>query len=292
MVIKHLTHQSIDMEQWDQAVDSSANGLVYARSWFLNVLAPGWNALIEENYRFVFPVPVKRKYKLPYIVQPMLTQQLGIFSALPVNSTTIKAFIQKLPSYSFELNLNEANIFEEAEPQPNFVLELYLPYDQLSKSFSKNTRRNIVKARNSGLSTICPDVETFMQFYGISKNKHQMNDMQLLESLIKSGMNLKELFLSGVVDKEANLLATLCYTKYKNRLTFLLPVVGQEGKKALAMFYMIDELIRQNENSDVLLDFEGSREEGVARFYESFGAINRPYYKIKSLRPSFLVGRI
>jgi hypothetical protein len=292
MVIKHLTHQSIDMELWDQAVDSSANGLVYARSWFLNVLAPGWEALVEENYRFIFPVPVKRKYKIPYIVQPKLTQQLGIFSALPVNTKIIKAFINKLPSYSYELYLNEANSYEEAEPQPNFVLELCHTYDQLSKSFSKNTRRNIEKAVKYGLKTISLDVESYMQFYRISRNIHQMSDLKMLENLLKSGLNLGELCLTGIVDQEDNLLAALCYTIYKKRLTFLLPVVGEAGKKALAMFYLVNELIRQNVNSDLLLDFEGSREEGVARFYESFGAINRSYYKIKSMRPSFLVGKL
>jgi hypothetical protein len=292
MVIKHLTHQSIDMEQWDNAVDSSANGLVYARSWFLNVLAPGWEALVEEHYRFIFPVPVKRKYKLPYIVQPKLTQQLGIFSALPVNSKIIKAFIQKLPSYSYELYLNEANVYKEAEIQPNFVLDLNKPYDQLSKSFTKNTRRNIDKATKSGIKVTTVNVDDFMQFYRTSRNVHQMSDLKMLENLINSGLSLGELKLTGVIDHDGALLATLCFTIFKNRLTFLLPVVGQEGKKALAMFYLVDELIRQNVNSDVLLDFEGSREEGVARFYESFGAINRPYYKIKSMRPSFLVGKL
>lgn len=292
MIIKHLTHQSIDMEQWDKAVDTSANGLVYARSWFLNVLSPGWEALVEENYRYIFPVPVKRKYKLPYIVQPKLTQQLGVFSALAVSSKIIKTFIQKLPSYSYEIYLNESNVYNEAEPQPNYVLELNQSYEILCKSFSKNTRRNIEKATKSGMKSTTLNVGEFMEFYRTSRNIHQMNDLKTLENLINKGISLGELKLKGVVDANENLLAALCYTIYKNRLTFLLPVAGEAGKKALAMFYLVDHLIRQNVNFDLLLDFEGSREEGVARFYESFGATNRPYYKIKSMRPSFLVGKL
>jgi len=292
MIIKHLTHQSIDMQLWDHAIDTSANGLVYARSWYLNVMAPGWEALIEENYRFVFPVPVKRKYKLPYIVQPKLTQQLGVFSELPVDNKIIKSFIQKLPSYSYELYLNETNIYDDAHPQPNYVLGLNKQYNQLIKSFSKNTLRNIEKALKTGMKLTTLSIESFMQFYNVAKNTHQMNDLIVLKNLINSGMSVGEIVLVGVVDRTEAVLAALCYTLYKNRITFLLPVVNEAGKKALAMFYLVDELIRQNVNSDILLDFEGSREAGVARFYESFGATNRPYYKIKRMRPSFLVGKL
>ena len=58
------------------------------------------------------------------------------------------------------------------------------------------------------------------------------------------------------------------------------------------MFMIINELIKENAGKDILLDFEGSQIEGIARFYKGFGAINQPYYVLKKFRPGFLVGKI
>jgi hypothetical protein len=58
------------------------------------------------------------------------------------------------------------------------------------------------------------------------------------------------------------------------------------------MFYLVDYIIRKEAAKDKLLDFEGSKIEGVARFYKGFGAKYHPYYILKKLRPAFLVGRI
>ena len=58
------------------------------------------------------------------------------------------------------------------------------------------------------------------------------------------------------------------------------------------MFMLIDKLIRQHATESKILDFEGSRIEGVARLYSGFGAKNKPYYILKRFRPSFLVGKI
>jgi len=84
----------------------------------------------------------------------------------------------------------------------------------------------------------------------------------------------------------------LCYTLFKDRFTYLIPVSNEQGKKDSAMFYLVDHLIRQTAGQDKILDFEGSSIHGVARFYRGFGAENQPYHIIKKLRPSFLVGRV
>ena len=77
MFIRHLSHKSIDKEKWDQVISAANNGLIYAKSWYLDIVSPNWEALVSDDYNFVFPIPIKRKYKLPYIVQPPLAQQIG-----------------------------------------------------------------------------------------------------------------------------------------------------------------------------------------------------------------------
>jgi hypothetical protein len=57
------------------------------------------------------------------------------------------------------------------------------------------------------------------------------------------------------------------------------------------MFLLIDKLIQKESGKLLSLDFEGSRIEGIARFYSGFGATNHPYYILKRMRPSFLIGK-
>lgn len=293
MIIRHLSHNSINKKEWDDFISQANNGLIYALSWYLDVVSPQWEALISDDYKFVMPVPIKRKYKLPYIVQPLLTQQLGIFSNEAVTTDTIKKFIQKLPSYSYQLNLNASNFTPDAEVYPNYILSLHKPYAEIADKYSKNTIRNIEKAAKSNLSiTDKISIEDFITFYESVSRKFKPTDCKCMRALIKEGIEHEQIRINGVVDNHGKLVAALCYTEYRNRITYLIPVSDEAGKKTSAMFYLIDSIIRQNCVKDKLLDFEGSAIEGIARFYKGFGAINHPYYIIKNLRPSFLVGKI
>ena len=54
------------------------------------------------------------------------------------------------------------------------------------------------------------------------------------------------------------------------------------------MFFLVDELIQQHADSNYQLDFEGSEIEGVARFYNGFGATNNPYFYYKKYNNKLL----
>jgi hypothetical protein len=38
-----------------------------------------WEALVADDYEYVMPLRYKTKYAIPYLVQPILTQQLAFF---------------------------------------------------------------------------------------------------------------------------------------------------------------------------------------------------------------------
>jgi len=290
MKITHLKNKAIDFKRWDETIAQSHNHLTYAFSWYLNVVSPNWEALVSDNYGFVMPLPVKSRYKIPYLVQPFLTQQLGIFSKNEITENIVKKFIKEIPYFSYELALNEKNFYGKALIFPNFILDLNLDYTEIYKNFSKNTQRNIEKASKLSLTIheyLSP--ETFISFY-FKVDKHYLSPQQpLLEQLIKKGLDKNELKLFGVFSKENRLIAALCMLESGNRITYLMPISNDEGKKSFAMFFLIDFLINQNAGKNKIMDFEGSRIEGVARLYRGFGAKYHPYYILKQFRPSFLI---
>src|ERR1043166_572384 len=78
-MIHYLEHSAIDKPKWDRCIESSANGMIYASSWYLDLVSPGWNALVEHDYQSVFPLTRRKKFGFHYLCQPPFTQQLGLF---------------------------------------------------------------------------------------------------------------------------------------------------------------------------------------------------------------------
>ncbi len=293
MKIQHLRHKDIDFEKWDNAMSLCSNRLCYAYSWFLNIVSPNWEALVSEDFNFLMPLPVKRKYKIPYIVQPHLAQQLGIFSALEIDDKVLQVFIKNIPYYSYEINLNENNKHEEVICKKNYILKLNEPYSILKAQFSKNTIRNIAKAKNRKVS-IQKNIalELYLDFYYSIEKEFISSEKTVLQKLLTEGIERKQVILYGALDIESQLIAAVCIFITEQRLTYLFPVSDNTGKQSSAMFMIINELIKEYAEKDVLLDFEGSQIEGIARFYKGFGAVNQPYYVLKKFRPGFLVGKI
>jgi len=293
MKIIHLENKAIDFKRWDYAISQSQNQLTYAFSWYLNVVSPAWEALVTADYEYIMPLPVKSRYKIPYLVQPVLTQQLGIFSKHSITEKIVKEFIKEIPYFSYELALNERNFYGKALIYPNFILDLTADYKQLYSNFSKNTQRNIEKTSKLNLQVQEQlSAETFISFY-FAVDKHFLSPQQpILEKLIEKGLLKNELKLYGVFSATNTLIAALCSLETNNRITYLLPVSSVEGKSSSAMFFLINYLIKKNANQNKVIDFEGSRIEGVARLYRGFGAKYHPYYILKQFRPSFLIGKL
>ena len=96
MDIQYLKNSEIDRDQWNECIDKSINGLIYAHDWYLDIVSPGWEALILGEYDAVFPLPFLKKYGIPYLSHPFFAQQLGVFYKKE-NKAVVDRFIKALP---------------------------------------------------------------------------------------------------------------------------------------------------------------------------------------------------
>jgi len=69
-MIKYLKHTEINYAAWDACVKQSPNALLYAYSWFLDMAADQWDALVYGNYDAVMPLPWRKKWGIQYLYQP------------------------------------------------------------------------------------------------------------------------------------------------------------------------------------------------------------------------------
>ena len=91
--IRYLKHTEINKEMWDACVINSSNGLIYARSWYLDAMSPDWEALIYKDYVAVMPLTVSKKMGIAYLSQPPFSQQLGIIGPLYFDNKKIQSFM-------------------------------------------------------------------------------------------------------------------------------------------------------------------------------------------------------
>ena len=77
--IQYVKHDDIDSVKWNQCLDNSFNCRIYGYDWHLDRTAIDWDALIYGNYKFVMPLPYRKKWGIKYLFQPLFSQQLGIF---------------------------------------------------------------------------------------------------------------------------------------------------------------------------------------------------------------------
>lgn len=290
MQISHIKHENINYQRWDEIISSSKNRMIYPFSWYLDAVSPGWEALMSDDLQYVMPLPVKKKFGLKYLVQPVLTQQLGIFSANKITEEIVATFVRAIPYFSYEMNLNENNFANNLPKLPNLLLNLNIAYENISGNFSVNTLRNIRKAEKYQLKIDWQLNEmAFLRFLHSEQKHYPIPNKILTKKLIINAIEHHSVSLIGVKTQNDKLIASLGLFLSEDRLIYLIPSSSIEGKEKSAMFFLVNEIIKKYAGTEKILDFEGSRIEGVSRFYKGFGAKSVSYYVIKKFRPRFLI---
>jgi len=284
-LILYIKNRDIDRAKWDVCIQESPNPLVYAMSWYLDIVCPGWAALVEDDYKLVFPLTWGNKFGISYLYQPMFTQQLGFFSVKSLIPEKVNQIIQSLPDRylladinlwnDIELKLSGAKVYE----RNNYQLNLDQEYSKIQDGYTSNTQRNIARARNDNL--IIQELESDEPILKLKKENLKVGlkekHFQKLKNLISYAREHNYGKVYGVLDSNSKLLASAFFIFYKNRLIYLLSASSKKGKETRAMFFLVDEIIRMNSGTNKLLDFEGSEIAGLARFFSGFGAENVTY---------------
>lgn len=285
MEIRYITNDFINKVKWDQCIKQSVNGRVYAYSWYLDIMADNWDALVigNEEYETVFPLTYRRKFGIYYIHQPFFTQQLGIFSIKHITPEVVDAFLYAIPAkFLFaEINLNTLNKPDENKwkifNNANYELDLIEPFDSLYKRFSSNIKRNVSKAEQKYIrvsDSVNPEeiVKLFRQNRGASLLKLKDTDYRRLVQLIYHGIHKQIAFSYGAYTETNTLCAGMIIFISHYKATFLFSATNQEARESGAMSMLISQFIYSAAGNHLTLDFEGSNNTQLARFYKSFGA--------------------
>ncbi len=297
-MISYLKHDEIDTQKWDRCIDQSVNGMIYAYTWYLDLVNDNWEALVENDYERVMPLTPGRKYGISYLFQPNFTQQLGIFSCTHLTHEVVEHFLDAIPrKYRFiEINLNTHNKIENPgsgfTPWLTHELDLIGSYESIAEGYSKNLRRNLKKAQAAHV-TVVENVkpDNIINIFRQNKGKYIKNltdgDYDLLRRLIYVMIYKRTARAVGAFNEVNELCAGAFFVYSGRKVIFYFSGTDESARGNGAMPFLIDHFIRRHAGSHLTLDFEGSKDPNLARFYKSFGAgqVNYLHYRHSRLNP-------
>ena len=154
MNIQYITYQNINKQKWDKCISTCKNHLVYAESWYLDIVCDNnWSALVLNDYESVMPLPLKSKMGLTYVQQPIWTQQLGVFSTKEITIGLINLFLGKIPKKMafLSLNLGETNFSEHhnLSSKSNLILNLNKSFEKIQRFWQVEISANFFSSKFS-----------------------------------------------------------------------------------------------------------------------------------------------
>jgi hypothetical protein len=274
-MIEYLKNWEIDKEQWDNCISASKTSKPYAYSWYLDTMAPEWEALIDDDYDSVFPIPRFNKFGITYIATPIFLQHLGTYSPDKPAAEMINEYIDYMPEFYRFVDLcvgqKVCNADYTVTERPNFELDLSKPYDNLWTNFLPVCQRNI-KTANTKRSEICTDISSdeiinlFRQNRGREIKGIKERDFLRLKNLMLYCTKNGKGRIIGVRSSEKALIFGIFLVEIPGRITILFISGSPESRKRMTSYYVINEIIQENARTKKKLDFAGSMIPGVAAF--------------------------
>lgn len=288
MQIRYVRNEQIDREQWDACILNAVNGRMYAYTWYLDIMSDHWDALVEGDYETVFPLTYRRKLGIYYLYQPFFTQQLGIFSRGKITPELVNSFLKAIPSkFRFaEINLNMLNKPDSTRwkisENDNYELDLIEPFDVIYECFSNNIKRNVSRAEQNSIrvsDAVNPAdiVRLFRENRGSSILKLKDEDYRRFLQLVYLAIHKKIGFCFGAYTPFNTLCAGMIILISHNKATFLFSATNREARETGAMSMLLSQFIYSTTGNNLTLDFEGSNDPSLARFYRSFGSARTCY---------------
>lgn len=288
--VRILKRNLLDDAKWDQTIREAVNSMPYAYTWYLDALCSKWVGLVVGDYEYVMPLPLGRKWGLRYVYQPLFCQQLGVFYKKhndDIIELMIKTALQKF--IFVNLNLNFDNVIKVPvrglSKKKNLIIQLGADHNLIREKYSDSTLRNIKKAQKAELTFATLDkksAENFTDFYVLNtaikdasfKPRHILSLKKLVHQFIihESG----KLYVAQ--NRERQICAGVIVVETDSRIIHLLPSADDYARQNGGMHFLVDAVLQQYAASGKKYDFEGSSVESIARFYESFGAVNESFY--------------
>jgi hypothetical protein len=295
-MIKQIAHSNIDFNKWDKTVLSSQFPLVFAQSFYLNATCPKWDALVIGDYESVFPLTHKTKLGFKYLPQPSFTSQLGVYGKVndEIEILFYNYITKKYKLIEIELNASNKIKTKEISEKKTYIIDYNKEY-----KYNQNTKRNIKKAVDDGLSVKRVDVkeclslsekwiDPFLEF----ELKLSNQVIKTFNVLLKSSLKNHSLLTLKAVDKKDNIKAIAHFVFNTKHALYLKGTNFDKKENSGSMHLLIDVAIKHFDGKVHFFDFGGGASVGLSGFYQGLGGSPLCYSYLKVNRLPQLLNKL
>ncbi|MDJ0365941.1 GNAT family N-acetyltransferase [Hymenobacter sp. H14-R3] len=304
-MIRYLRPGEVDRPQWDALLGRAPNGLIYGLSWYLDIVSPGWAALVKEEagrYVAVLPLPVRTKFGLRYLKQPLFAQQLGLFyleAPTAADWQQIGALLRQRFRFITQYAFNTRNQELLGPGQPGlagaafttYYLSLQPNYPQLLAGYKANRRWRLNQARRRGLRVEpSTDIDLLVRIFAeyTAPKIHgvigEAYEYRLLRALYAAASQQHMAHMWQARAATGEVVAMILLFEFNGQLTYIFNSSTPAGKEAGAISVLLDEVFRTYAGRATTFDFEAPEVASVAHFYASFGSVAAPFHAIAANR--------
>ena len=293
-MIKFLNHNQINRMHWDKCVKESEVNLPYALFDYLNVVSPNWGGVVfesENSYEWVFPLPIRKKWGLKYLAQPLFTQQLGFYYKRKPSVDERRQVINLLRTKYWLIDIADNCSCETTEDlelvgidRLTHLLELSKSYEEIRSGYNSNRKRALKSIPETLTLKSSDSILKLLEMFELSKGSEVEGfDEKAKKLLIKLSTNekIQNMFKVYYVENENLAIAGGFFVEFNDKLIFLFGATSLTGKRLNAMTYLFDKIIKNFSSTNKILDFEGSLIDGVSQFYRSFGGEKKMFKQMR-----------
>jgi hypothetical protein len=291
--IEYLKNEEINFMKWDNCINNSHNGNIYAFSWYLDIVCEDWEALIESDYESVMPILPASKAGLKFTFTTYLANQLGVFSTEILDEAKVNAFTKKLQEIypNFFINLNKFNnIAKELFSQvliPTYEFDLIGDYNRIRTNYSQDNLRDLTDAENHNISIIRGMLPNdFLQFIAqkhiVTSANLKTRDIRKLRKIIAFVMQhgLGEIY--SAYGPNNTLEAAVLFLKSNRKINLLFTAITREGLNMKAMHKVVDQYISKHAGENLTLNFENLAVPDRKAFCQGFGSKEYHYTHLRN----------
>jgi len=287
--ITYLKRAEIDVLKWDRCVNShSAAATVFAQHWFLDNCCKEWDAVVVDDYRAVLPIPIRRKLGIKYAYPPFFTPRLGFFGEELTQQeidTALDLAAKKFKWIDMFFRLNIQYQKGKIVSHKTYVLDLHSDYETIRKNYRENHRRNCKKGQEENLTLIFDaEPKEIINLFRNNRGKeasvgYKERDYSNLLNIIHLLQERKSVEVLGARNADGVLCAGAFFPFWEGKYYFLFSGRTTD-KQSRCLYFLIDNFISRHAGENQFLDFNGSNNPNIARFYAGFGAKQHTIFQL------------
>lgn len=281
---------------------------VFCQPWYLDAMCGqnNWEIVsYSKNGNLIAFLPYfhKKKLGISYVTMPEVTLFMGPIIFYPENTTyykrcslekeAISELLKKLPKffkvdYMLHHNLQNFAPFHWAGfnivPRITYEIKHNTDLQNILSRFNSSTKRQVKKGQANLTLERNQDIDSFISINKLSY-KRQKVDLPYQENKLKAlhqeAQSRNNCILQFALDKDKNIHASNFLLWDNNDMYYYLSGMNPEYKDSGAQSFLIAKAIELAYSKELNFNFYGSMQEGIERFFRSFGAEQKFYFHIK-----------